>query len=151
MGIDERLIARDVDAATVLWNRITERQWAPSAEGAAMTKALIDAMEHQTPGTVFDGFAGYMVRFLCGDEVADMLDVPRRSWTSLLGGPLRLFSAGSDHVTDSVPLVGSIAGHFSNRFLEGFTWVTRGGERAPFDIPSELAERWQLRTPADVL
>ena len=151
LGIDARLLAQDVEHATRLWNAITRRQWAPSAEGGEMTRALIEAMEHQTPGTVFDGFPAQMVRLLCGGELADMLGVGRRDWTSLLAGPLRLFGAHGDAVNDSVPFAGRIAAHFSRQLLEGFSWVARGGERAPFRIPDELAERWEIRTGSRAL
>jgi hypothetical protein len=82
-------------------------------------------MEHRTPGTVFDGFTAQMVRFLCGDELADMLGVDSRGWTSLLSGPLRLF--------------------------ESLSGVARGGDRAPLRIPQELAERWDVRMAQSVL
>jgi hypothetical protein len=147
LGIDRRLLAQDVDHATSLWAAITRRQWARSTEGREMTRALVKAIEHQTPGTVFDGFPGHMVRFLCGDELADMLGVNSRSWTSLLTGPLRLFASRSDAVADHVPIAGRISAHFAQQLLEGLSWVARGGERAPFRIPQELAERWDVRTP----
>jgi hypothetical protein len=90
MGIDERLMTDGVDDGRALWVRIAARDWEASPEGRAMTKALVGAMEHATPGTLFDGFASYCVRHL-------------------------------------------------------------GGERAPFDIPQELARRWNVQSAADVL
>jgi hypothetical protein len=63
LGIDHRLLAQDVGHATSLWAAITRRQWAPSEEGVEMTKALVDAMEHRTPGTIFDGLPAQMVAF----------------------------------------------------------------------------------------
>ncbi|MEA2233333.1 MAG: hypothetical protein QOD83_3149 [Solirubrobacteraceae bacterium] len=87
-----------------------------------------------------------MVRFLCGDELADMLGVESHNWASLLTGPLRLFASHSDAVADHVPFAGRISAHFSQQLLEGLSWVARGGDRAPFRIPQELAERWDVRT-----
>jgi len=49
-----------------------------------------------------------MVRFLCGDELADMLGVESHNWASLLTGPLRLFASHSDAVADHVPFAGRI-------------------------------------------
>jgi len=151
MGIDQRLLAQDVDHARKLWAAITRRQWAPSPEGRAMTRALIEAMEHRTPGTVFDGFPAQMVRFLCGDELADMLGVDSRGWTALLSGPLRLFASQTDAVADHLPVAGRISSHFSRQLLESLGWVARGGDRAPFRIPQELAERWDVRTVQGVV
>jgi hypothetical protein len=151
LGIDRRLLAQDVEHAEQLWSAITRRQWDPSEAGRAMTQALIEAMEHRTPGTVFDGCPAQMVRFLCGDELADMLGVDSRDWSSLLNGPLRLFASHSDAVADHVPFAGRISAHFSHQLLEGLTWVSRGGDRAPFSIPPGLAERWDVRTADRIL
>jgi hypothetical protein len=81
-----------------------------------------------------------------GDEIADMLGVESHNWASLLTGPLRLFASHSDAVADNVPFAGRISAHFSQQLLEGLSWVARGGDRAPFRIPQELAERWDVRT-----
>jgi len=151
LGVDRRLIADTLDDGRALSRRIIERNWEASPEGRAMTKALIGAMEHATPGTIFDGFASYVVRFLGGDELGDILDVPKRDWSAVLGGPLRQFARDSDAAGDASPAVARIASHFSRQLLEGFGWVARGGERAPFDIPKSLAERWDVRTAADVV
>ena len=151
MGIDERLLGATEDESRALSQRIIERHWAPCPEGQAMTKALIDTMENATPGTVFDGFASYIVRYLGGDELGDILGVKRQDWTRLLGGPLRMFARDSDAAVDHDPLVAAIAERFSTQLLEGIGWVARGGERAPFDIPIELADRWGVRTAGSAI
>jgi hypothetical protein len=145
LGVDRRLIADTIAGSRLLWARITERNREPSPEGTLMTEALIGAMEHAVPGTIFDGFPSYLVRHLGGDELADLLEVRGRGWTSLLSGPLRLFGRGSDAAGDASPLVEKAAAHFSTQLLQGFGWMARGGERAPFDIPEALAERWDVR------
>jgi hypothetical protein len=145
LGIESALIADTIADSRRLWRRITARNWEPCREGADMTEALIGAMEHAIPGTVFDGFPAYLVRHLGGDELADILDVPGRSWTSLLAGPLRLFGRGTDAAGDANPVVAAVAARFSTQLLDGFGWVARGGERAPFDIPQQLADRWGVQ------
>jgi hypothetical protein len=150
LGVDERLIVHTIDEGRELWRRIAERNWEPCPEGRAMTEALIGAMEHATPGTIFDGFPSYIVRFLGGDELGDILGVRRRDWTEVFGGPLRLFARESDAAGDLSPVVAQVSRHFSKQLLEGFGWVARGGERAPFDIPESLAERWDVRSARDV-
>lgn len=148
LGIEQRLLVGGEDEGHALWRRIIDRQWAPSPEGQAMTDALIGAMENATPGTVFDGFPSYIVRYLGGDELGDILGVRRQTWTALFGGPLRHFARDSDAAVDADPLVARVAERFSKQLLEGIGWVARGGERAPFDIPQELAEEWGVRGPA---
>ncbi len=151
LGVEDGLMPDTIADGRVLWQRIIDRNWEPSPEGRAMTEALIGAMEHATPGTIFDGFPSYIVRFLGGDELGDILGVRRRDWTEVLGGPLRHFARDSDAAGDMSPLIAEVSRHFSRQLLEGFGWVARGGERAPFDIPKQLAQRWNVRTVADAL
>jgi hypothetical protein len=151
MGVDGRLMTDTIDDGRALWRRIIERNWDSCPEGRAMTAALIGAMEHATPGTLFDGFASTCVRHLGGDELADILGVRKHDWTTVLRGPLRMFAHDTDAADDLSPLIARTAAQFSKQLLEGFSWVARGGERAPFDIPLELAKRWQIRSAADVL
>jgi len=148
MGLDPRLLSRDIAGAEAFWQRVQERQWAPSPEGQAMTKALVDVMEHATPGNLFDGFPSYIVRYLGGDELGDILGVRRQDWTKLFGGPLRQFARDSDAAVDRDPILAKVSAHFSRQLLEGFSWVVRGGQRAPFDIPQALADDWGIRTAA---
>ena len=103
LGVDRRLIADTVEDGRALSERVRERNWEACPEGRAMTKALIGAMEHATPGTLFDGFASYCVRYLGGDELGDILDVRKRDWTAMLGGPLRRFARDSDAANDIEP------------------------------------------------
>jgi hypothetical protein len=146
LGIDARLRTDTVAAGRVLWQRIIERNWEACPEGKAMTKALIGAMEHATPGTIFDGFPSYLVRYFGGDELGDILAVHKPGWTSIFGGPLRMVVHDTAAVDAVDPLVADAAAQFSQQLLQGFGWVARGGDRAPFDIPEHLAERWGVRT-----
>ncbi len=145
LGIEDALIAATIADSRRLWRRITERNWEPCPEGAAMTHALLGAMEHAIPGTVFDGFPAYLLRYLGGDQLADILDVPGHSWTSVLAGPLRLLARGTDAAGDVDPIVAKVAARLSKQLLDGFGWVARGGERAPFDIPQQLANCWGVQ------
>ena len=98
------------------------------------------------PGTIFDGFPSYLVRYLGGDELADILDVPeRRRGRRCSAARCGCSRAAPTRAGDASPVVEKAAARFSTQLLEGFGWVARGGERAPFDIPQELADRWDVR------
>jgi hypothetical protein len=106
-----------------------------------MTKALVDTMEHATPGTIFDGFASYIVRYLAGRVRRQ----PRRQAPgpdAAAREPLRMFPRDSDAVIDHDPLVAGIAERFSRQLLGGI-----GGSpgACPSDIPQELAADWRVR------
>ncbi|MEM9834499.1 MAG: oxygenase MpaB family protein [Bacteroidota bacterium] len=90
MGVDKPLLPDTTKEAFWLVKKIAERQHAPSREGKELTQALLAVVADQAPIDA-KGIAGRYMRFLLGDEVADMLDLPTTSlpdtWlaTPLLG------------------------------------------------------------------
>ena len=110
-----------------------------------MTAALVGAMEHAVPGTIFDGFPSYMVRYLLrrrgrrhARRAPPRLDVAARR----AAAPVRARDGrrGRRRARASP----SVADRFSRQLIEGFGWLARGGDRAPFDIPTELADGWGM-------
>lgn len=150
LGIDRRMLPETMDEGRQLLEAIWRRQWEPCAEGREMTRALVQLLEHITPGTVFDGLPSYLIRFLSGDELGDLLGVAHPHRTSMFAGWLRHFPSGEKVPTDHSQVVRVVSSAFSRSLLEGLGWMARGGHRAPFSIPAELAGRWNIRGVADV-
>jgi len=146
MGIREELLPRGVAEAGEILSNIMRRQAAPSEEGREMTSALIEMVEQQTPGTLFDGLPATMIRHLAGERTADMLGVPRADWTKkLMLRSLRVVFGVGEEVKDRGLILGRVSERYGAQFLEGLAWLARGGNRDPFRIPGELREQWQLR------
>jgi len=92
MGVDERLVPDTNKEAFWLTKRISERQHAPSQAGQELTKSLLKVVPDSE---VFDGqqLAARYMRFLLGDEVADMLHLPKAQLpNSWLAAPLTGFN-----------------------------------------------------------
>jgi hypothetical protein len=148
LGIDPRLIPDDVAGGRDLVATIRRRQHAASAAGEELTTALLELMERLVPGGVLAIGPPHVVRYLVGDEVADILRVPRM-------GPVdrAVLSAGAEleHAMD--PLLRQLRGMdrlvewFNRRLLGGLVAVTRDGSRPPFRIPDTLRSRWDLPGP----
>ncbi|HEX8702339.1 MAG TPA: oxygenase MpaB family protein [Myxococcaceae bacterium] len=146
MGIDERLLPETPEEGARLQQVIERRLHGASAEGKALTRALLQLMEHVIPGNIFDGMPATLMRYLLGDETADLVSVPSASWTQLMVGPLRLLGWVSDGMVDlQGPLGAKLAGLFGRRLIEGLLWVNRGPERVPFRLPTELRTSWNVR------
>lgn len=146
MGIRDELLPRGVAEAAELLAVIERRHFRPSEAGRLMTRALVEMIEEQTPGTLFNGMPATMIRHLAGDHVADILDVPRADWTKRLAlRSLRVVFGIGEEVKDRGLILGRVAERYGAEFLEGFAWLSRGGNRAPFRIPDTLREQWQLR------
>ena len=135
MGICDEMMAHNLDEATELVGRIRERHFAASPEGQQLTLALLNLLDELTPGHVFDDTIPPLIRHLIGDDIADKLLVPESRLTREMDLLERIGQWAS-------PLVKP----FGRDLLNTLWAFERGGDRAPFDIPDQLARTWELST-----
>ena len=148
MGIRGELLPDNVAQAGELTQIISRRQQHPSEAGRDMTRALVEMLEHQSPGTLFKGFPDTMIRHLVGDQVADMIGVKQEDWTSRLIGPVCDLFGILESDKDRSAILSKVAARFSIEFVESIAWLYRGGNRATFRIPDTLREQWRLKPTA---
>lgn len=126
MGVDERVLPQNGKEAFWLDKRIVERNFKTSEAGINLTQSLLISL-NQNPNLPFPkGFPETYMRFLLGDEIANLLDVPKSNWTANLLTPLQLRN--------------QIIGFFpkkSNPFLQQVrTQIQK--ENVQFEIPLKL-------------
>lgn len=78
LGVEEQFLPDTMKESFWLDKLIAERQFAPSEEGKLLTKALLAVFEESVSG-LYNKTAIAQMRFLLGDEIADMVDVPKSS------------------------------------------------------------------------
>lgn len=144
MGIREDLLLHDYADGLALSRRIEQRHYRRSPEGIMLTRSLLDYADALVPGQFFDGVNASMVRHLCGDELADMLDVPAADWTGrVIGVYARLVDLG-DGVKDRSRVGRRLAERLGMALMKAMIGRQRGGARPSFSIPRRLRERWGL-------
>jgi hypothetical protein len=84
------------------------------------------------------------MRFLIGDEVADMLDVPKSDWTRALLPPLRLLLGLNERLDHQSAALNLLSNLFGRSLLTGIEQAERGGNRPMFHVPEVLREIWGL-------
>ncbi len=89
MGVRYELLPDTSLEACRLDQWIRERQFRPSEAGKALTKALIDTMSKEPLEGLPSDFVASYTRFLLGEEIADILDVPRIGASGRLLGFLK--------------------------------------------------------------
>jgi hypothetical protein len=127
-------------------DHVRRRQFGPSSAGTLLTDALLgEARRLLPPG--FKGLPASTVRWYIGDTTADLLRVPRSDWTRVLFGPMaRLTRAISAERAHRRVLVG-VSEWFGRGMLTLAVDAERGGDRAGFEIPEELAGPLGVRGP----
>jgi ER-bound oxygenase mpaB/B'/Rubber oxygenase, catalytic domain len=150
MGVDDELRVRGKGDAKALVDAIRDRRFKASPEGKDMTKALLDLMDEMTPFHSFQETIPPLIRHLIGDDIADMIDVPKSKLPEL-GRLTRLNKWFFVHIfgqshrdTPRYELASRIARPFGYDLVHGLFRLERGGERAPFDMPDHLARSWGL-------
>ncbi|UZR95785.1 oxygenase MpaB family protein [Chondrinema litorale] len=83
LGLDEKLIPQNLKAAYDLAQLIERRHMKPSAEGKLLTKALLESYK-DLPVKLPNGYLTSYMRYLMGDDIANMLELPQANWTSNL-------------------------------------------------------------------
>ncbi|MCA9638567.1 MAG: DUF2236 domain-containing protein, partial [Myxococcales bacterium] len=144
MGVREDLLFHDLDDGLALWRRVRERERGRSPAGSALAGALLDFANGLVPGRLFDGINATMLRHLCGDELADLLDVPPSNWTRFFLGRYRRLVAAGDAFQDLGPFARWIVRRISHTMITSLIGRGRAGERPSFDIPAELRAGWKL-------
>lgn len=84
MGVRPELIPADMAEAKTLTAAIFRRQHAASPAGQALTRAVLQTYGRLLPRPLADRFFPAFIRYLSGDQVADLLAVPRSPWVKAM-------------------------------------------------------------------
>lgn len=145
MGVDPRMVPTDVAESTELVELIRRRQYRKSADGMAMTAALVGLLQEMTPIHIFDSVVPDLIRMLSGDEVAELIGLPPRARHFGLLTFVKIVVRFTTHEVENDRILQRLADHVGWWVLNGLLDIERQGEhRAAFDIPDELANHWKL-------
>ena len=142
LDIDPVAIPVDLAGARELTDLIARRNHRRSPEGIEMTRALFELHANSLPPG-FAGAAPALTRFLVGDELCELLDLPRTrwdrkiTWQASVGRALDRAQSARGPIGSLTKLVG--AGMLNQRVAE-----MAGGRSASFSIPVpvDLERSW---------
>ncbi len=139
MGVRDDLLPLDFADSSTVWDRITAKEYGRSPGGTLLTKSAIEVMRQLIPGGWLDGLPATGIRFLLGNDTADLLDVPKANWTRLLfvpgramGGVWSRFERDSFTGSTITSVLGRIA------FREFLVAERRPSGRPGFEVPEEM-------------
>jgi hypothetical protein len=91
MGVQAELLPQNGKEAYWLDKKIVQRHFKKSAAGIELTQSLLKAYQ-QADLPFPKGFIQSYMRFLLGNEIADMLEIPPANWTQSLIPPFKIFN-----------------------------------------------------------
>lgn len=138
LGVPTAALPLDRAKTTALMGHVRAVHFGPSQSGSELAAALLEQASSLAPPGL-GGMPASAIRWYIGDEPADMIGIPRADWTRHLFGPL----ASMTRVMSAGRIRSGISPAFSEWFGRGMLTLAvdaeRGGDRAQFAIPTELA------------
>ncbi len=144
MGVRADLLPLDHAASEVVWDRIMAKEYATSDGGKVLTAAAIEVMRDMLPGRLGDGLPASGIRFLLGNDTADLLGVPRSNWTAALFLPGRVLGGIVSRLDRDSAVGRSISAALGRQLFKGFLEIERGPTRPGFEVPEELRRQLGL-------
>lgn len=138
MGVHPDLLPHNPHDAYDLAETIFQRQRGPSEASTTLTKALLDFMQIQVPGKLFDGMPATIIRHAIDPQVADMLEVPPADWTVILLNMEEALARLFERFLGRDARSSRLLERFSFNMVQEIVKVERGGKRTLFTIPSTL-------------
>lgn len=132
LGVDEKLLPASIKEAYYLGKHIEKRHFRKSEAGTELTKALLTCFDEITPNAALKAFNPAYMRFLLGDKVANLLEVPQANMSNILLTPIK-----------AVNYVRSVAGSFSGTTYAQASkmmlqLIEEENGKADFKLPSSL-------------
>jgi hypothetical protein len=132
LGVDQKLLPASMKEAYALCKMIEKRHFRKSEAGMELTKALLACFDELSPSPALKAFNPVYMRFLLGNKVADLLEVPQSNMSHLLLTPVK-----------AVNYVRSIAGSFSGKTYSQASrlmlqLIEEENGKADFTIPASL-------------
>jgi hypothetical protein len=143
LGIRDDLLPLTRSQTSVLMPIVRQRQFGPSESGAKLMAALLEQGTRLAPPGL-RGLPAATVRYYVGDATADILQVPKADWTRNLFGPLADLSRKVSLEKLHRQLLQGVSQKIGFGMLSLAVRAERYGDRAPFQVPTSLATRWNI-------
>jgi hypothetical protein len=95
------------------------------------------------PGKVADGAIPALIRFVVGDEVADVVEVPRTGWDRKVQWLPKVMDPFED-AEDEFVLMRKVLDRAAWLMLNGGLRKFSGGHSFHYDIPEDLRSAWGI-------
>ena len=148
VGLDIQLNPETYNEGLTLGYAIFDEQRAASEAGTVLTKAVLDFMENLMPGDLFNHTPAIIMRYLLGDETADLLEVPAHDGllAKIVPRLLKIIFETEEEMENHSIFMKKIGNHVSQALLQGMLNHFNEYKGIHFYIPPGLQENWKLAT-----
>lgn len=147
LGVDEALLATTEHEALALAHRIGARQIRSTPEGQLLARQLMEAV-----GTLFPipGYANSLTHYFLhdtafGDDVAQVLELPRPGWTRALVQVRAWQKRKLLRLLAITPGARRRRSFLARLFVQRMILSRRPEGESPFEVPECFVRQWQVR------
>jgi hypothetical protein len=143
LGIAPDVIPPDMAGAEELTDAFARRHHHASPDGVLMTGALLEMIANTLPAGC-SRVGPSLMRYLCGDDLADKMEVPpARGWNTLikLSGPLGRIANVAQSTPGMAQVVNTLGAIFMSRAAVQLAGRSRSASFA-IPVPATLERRW---------
>ncbi len=144
IGVSDELLPLSWPDSLQLWEDRRRREYAPTPEGKALTKAAIECMNDLFSFSRMPGLPATGIRHFLGNETADLLGVPKADWTRVIFELMSATDGLYQLALVRLPGTAPIASVLGRRLWSGFERYGRRGDRPSFEVTDELRAAWGM-------
>lgn len=142
LGIQDEILPADANSAGDVAHAIADHQFGPSADGQALTTALIQMLADVVPGNLLRHVPALFMRYFLGRQWAEWLGINDCELVDLAAAPLKLLGFESGTILEDSAAMRQLSEKIGNVLINSLVLVERGGNRPSFAIPADLREQW---------
>lgn len=136
LGIEAPLMPADYADSVDLMETTLKINHEKSEAGTKLTQVLVKFLDDRIP--FYTSYITDVMRHWIGHNAADILDLPKMSWTIYVFRLQRVVWWLESRFHREIPVVGRFSRRFNRRLVEAILLVERGGNRPAFRLPSTL-------------
>jgi hypothetical protein len=145
MGVRDDLMPTDYADAESMLNKWMARNHKDTPAGKELMRAMVQFWYDRVPGTIFDGITSGWARLWIGDELSDMLDIPKFTWTLYLLKLQTFIWKYEDKFEDWFIPYQWYTRFWTRKLMIALLAMERNGKRPEFNIPASLREKWNIK------
>lgn len=142
LGIQDEILPADANAACDLARAVAAHQFGPSADGQALTNALVQMLADILPGNLLKHAPPLLIRYFLGRQWAEWLGIEEGKLMELAADPLKQLGFDIGKTFEDCAAMRKLAEQVSQLLINSLILVERGGNRPSFAIPVDLREQW---------
>jgi len=144
LGVPEEIQPKNLEEAAEIYDAIARRHFRASPEGRELTAALMAVFEGLLPGRGrMSGGVHAMARHCVGDEICDILDVPKSNWNVAVEKGT-LFARAMEGLQRRSGVINGLVNKLGTALLKQGGLLFTAGRQAEFHIPTEMRRAWRL-------